>query len=183
MFFKWDRESGPGLILGFPVLSEIYGFRSFPFFCAKTEKPSSIFLTDSNYLCAVLSYMYRGEINVLQDDLGPLIETARGLQIKGLADAGGSAGGGGTGSTHGGGASGHVGNLGGHVGTLGGHVGTLGGGVGGGHMGSSGVGGLPEKKVTSNGLVSAPKRPRTVTPTPTATKVPKLDPPAPPPIR
>jgi len=34
--------------------------------------------------------MYRGEINVLQDDLGPLIETARGLQIKGLADAGGS---------------------------------------------------------------------------------------------
>jgi hypothetical protein len=128
--------------------------------------------------------MYRGEINVLQDDLGPLIETARGLQIKGLADAGGSAGGGGTGSTHGGGASGHVGNLsghvGGHMGSLGGHVG----GVGGGHLSSSGVGGLPEKKVTSNGLVSAPKRPRTVTPTPTAaTKVPKLDPPAPPPIR
>ena len=27
---------------------------------------------------------------MLQDDLGPLIETARGLQIKGLADAGGS---------------------------------------------------------------------------------------------
>ncbi len=132
-----------------------------------------------------LSYMYRGEINVLQDDLGPLIETARGLQIKGLADAGGSAGGG-TSNTHGGGASGHVGNLGVHVGNLGGHVGTLSGhlgGVGGGHVGSSGVGGLPEKKVTSNGLVSAPKRARTVTPTPTATKVPKLDPPAPPPIR
>jgi hypothetical protein len=151
-------------------------------YCGKAEKPSFIVLRDSYFLCPVLSYMYRGEINVLQDDLGPLIETARGLQIKGLADAGGSAGGGGTGSTHGGGASGHVGTLGGHVGTLGGHVGTLGGhvgGVGGGHMGS----GLPEKKVTSNGLVSAPKRPRTVTPTPTATKVPKLDPPAPPPIR
>ncbi len=126
--------------------------------------------------------MYRGEINVLQDDLGPLIETARGLQIKGLADAGGSASGGGTGSTHGDGASGHVGTLGGHVG---GHVGTLGGHVGtrGCHMGSGGGGGLPEKKVTSNGLVSAPKRPRTVTPTPTATKVPKLDPPVPPPVR
>ncbi len=85
--------------------------------------------------------MYRGEINVLQDDLGPLIETARGLQIKGLADAGGGGGGGG-------------------------------GSGGGGHGG-----GPPEKKLTANGPTAAPKRPRTVTPTPVATKVPKLDPP------
>ena len=34
------------------------------------------------HLEQLLSYMYRGEINVLQNDLGPLIETARGLQIK-----------------------------------------------------------------------------------------------------
>ena len=30
----------------------------------------------------LLQYMYRGEINVLQDDLAPLIETARSLQVK-----------------------------------------------------------------------------------------------------
>ena len=41
----------------------------------------------------LLQYMYRGEINVLQDDLGPLIETARALQVKGLADAPPGAGG------------------------------------------------------------------------------------------
>ena len=99
--------------------------------------------------------MYRGEINVLQDDLGPLIETARGLQIKGLADAGGGGG-------HGGG--GHLG--GGHIG--GGHIG--------GHEGRP----AEKKATTANGLAAtAPKRPRTVTPTPVATKVPKLDPPPP----
>jgi len=35
----------------------------------------------------LLVYMYRGEISISQDDLGPLIETARCLQIKGLSMA------------------------------------------------------------------------------------------------
>ena len=35
----------------------------------------------------LLQYMYRGEISISQDDLGPLIETAKCLQIKGLAMA------------------------------------------------------------------------------------------------
>jgi len=49
-----------------------------------------IYLKDVNpqHLELLLAYMYKGEINVLQNDLGPLIETAKGLQIKGLADAG-----------------------------------------------------------------------------------------------
>ena len=55
------------------------------------------------HLEQLLSYMYRGEINVLQNDLGPLIETARGLQIKGLADAGGGGGGSGDKKSHNGG--------------------------------------------------------------------------------
>ena len=46
----------------------------------------------------LLQYMYRGEINVLQEDLGPLIETAKALQVKGLADAPTSGSGGGGGS-------------------------------------------------------------------------------------
>jgi len=61
------------------------------------DKHPIVYLKDVNpkHLEQLLSYMYRGEINVLQNDLGPLIETARGLQIKGLADAGGGGGGGG----------------------------------------------------------------------------------------
>lgn len=148
---------------------------------ARPDKHPIVYLKDVNpkHLEQLLSYMYRGEINVLQDDLGPLIETARGLQIKGLADAGGGG--------HVGGGGGHIGGGGGHVGGGGGHVGGGGGhvGGGGGHVGGGGHGhtsGPPDKKVTSNGLVaSAPKRPRTVTPTPAATKVPKLDPPSHPP--
>ena len=35
----------------------------------------------------LLVYMYRGEISISQEDLGPLIETAKCLQIKGLAMA------------------------------------------------------------------------------------------------
>jgi len=35
----------------------------------------------------LLVYMYRGEISICQEDLGPLIETARCLQIKGLSMA------------------------------------------------------------------------------------------------
>jgi len=64
---------------------------------SRPDKHPIVYLKDVNpkHLEQLLSYMYRGEINVLQDDLGPLIETARGLQIKGLADAGGDGGGGG----------------------------------------------------------------------------------------
>jgi len=61
---------------------------------SRPDKHPIVYLKDVNpkHLEQLLSYMYRGEINVLQDDLGPLIETARGLQIKGLADAGGDGG-------------------------------------------------------------------------------------------
>ena len=54
-----------------------------------------VFLKDvePRHMEQLLQYMYRGEINVLQDDLGPLIETARALQGKGLADAPPGAGG------------------------------------------------------------------------------------------
>jgi len=57
---------------------------------SRPDKHPIVYLKDVNpkHLEQLLSYMYRGEINVLQEDLGPLIETARGLQIKGLADAG-----------------------------------------------------------------------------------------------
>jgi len=67
---------------------------------SRPDKHPIVYLKDVNpkHLEQLLSYMYRGEINVLQDDLGPLIETARGLQIKGLADAGGDGGGGGNNS-------------------------------------------------------------------------------------
>merc|ERR1712038_54562 len=61
---------------------------------SRPDKHPIVYFKDVNpkHLEQLLSYMYRGEINVLQDDLGPLIETARGLQIKGLADAGGDGG-------------------------------------------------------------------------------------------
>lgn len=39
------------------------------------------------HLEQLMQYMYHGEINVLQEDLAPLIEAARCLQIKGLSDA------------------------------------------------------------------------------------------------
>jgi len=41
----------------------------------------------SRHMQQLLVYIYRGEISISQDDLGPLIETARCLQIKGLAMA------------------------------------------------------------------------------------------------
>lgn len=42
---------------------------------------------DPKHLEQLLHYMYQGEITVLHEDLNPLIETARALQVKGLADA------------------------------------------------------------------------------------------------
>jgi len=41
----------------------------------------------ARHMQQLLVYMYRGEISISQEDLGPLIETARCLQIKGLAMA------------------------------------------------------------------------------------------------
>jgi len=41
----------------------------------------------ARHLQQLLVYMYRGEISISQEDLAPLIETARCLQIKGLAMA------------------------------------------------------------------------------------------------
>ena len=41
----------------------------------------------SRHMQQLLLYMYRGEISISQEDLGPLIETAKCLQIKGLAMA------------------------------------------------------------------------------------------------
>jgi len=41
----------------------------------------------SRHMQQLLLYMYRGEISISQEDLGPLIETARCLQIKGLSMA------------------------------------------------------------------------------------------------
>ena len=51
---------------------------------SRPDKHPIMYLKDVNpkHLEQLLSYMYCGEINVLQEDLGPLIETARGLQIK-----------------------------------------------------------------------------------------------------
>ena len=57
---------------------------------SRPDKHPIVYLKDVNpkHLEQLLSYMYRGEINVLQEDLGPLIETARGLQIKVRSTAG-----------------------------------------------------------------------------------------------
>ena len=41
----------------------------------------------ARHMQQLLVYMYRGEISISQEDLGPLIDTARCLQIKGLAMA------------------------------------------------------------------------------------------------
>ena len=41
----------------------------------------------ARHMQQLLVYMYRGEISISQEDLGPLIETAKCLQIKGLAMA------------------------------------------------------------------------------------------------
>ena len=50
----------------------------------RPDKHPIVFLKDVNprHLEMLLQYMYNGEINVLQEDLGPLIETARSLQVR-----------------------------------------------------------------------------------------------------
>jgi hypothetical protein len=49
---------------------------------------------------AMLDYMYRGEVNISQDQLDAFIKTAESLQIKGLTDQGGGGGGGGGDTNH-----------------------------------------------------------------------------------
>jgi hypothetical protein len=46
----------------------------------------------------ILTYMYRGEINVKEGDLMALLETAKGLQVKGLSEAGETSASGGLGT-------------------------------------------------------------------------------------
>ncbi|KAL1129428.1 hypothetical protein AAG570_013954 [Ranatra chinensis] len=46
-------------------------------------------------LKAMLEYMYRGEVNVVQEQLNGFLKAAEALQIKGLTDQGGGGGGGG----------------------------------------------------------------------------------------
>ncbi|XP_066959268.1 longitudinals lacking protein, isoforms A/B/D/L-like isoform X4 [Macrobrachium rosenbergii] len=57
-------------------------------FAQTTDKHPIVILKDVKHdeLKALLEYMYRGEVNVAQDQLGPLIKTAESLKIKGLAD-------------------------------------------------------------------------------------------------
>jgi len=64
-------------------------FRSILTRKSRNQNHPIVFLKDvePRHMEQLLQYMYRGEINVLQDDLAPLIETARSLQVKGLADA------------------------------------------------------------------------------------------------
>ena len=45
---------------------------------------------DPRHMELILQYMYRGEINVQEDDLMDLLNTAKGLRVKGLTEAGSS---------------------------------------------------------------------------------------------
>lgn len=53
-------------------------------------------------LRAMMDYMYRGEVNISQDQLAALLKAAESLQIKGLSDNRGGAGSGGVGAASGG---------------------------------------------------------------------------------
>jgi BTB/POZ domain len=44
-------------------------------------------------LRAMMDYMYRGEVNISQDQLAALLKAAESLQIKGLSDSRGGGGG------------------------------------------------------------------------------------------
>uniref|UniRef100_T1I9M9 BTB domain-containing protein n=2 Tax=Rhodnius prolixus TaxID=13249 RepID=T1I9M9_RHOPR len=69
--------------------------------CAAEDKSPIIFLKDVKFLelKAMLDYMYKGEVNISQDQLDSFLKTAEALQIKGLTDqrvGGGAPTGGGT---------------------------------------------------------------------------------------
>ncbi len=52
------------------------------------DKQAVVFLKDVRFvdLKALVDYMYRGEVNVSQDQLAAFLSTAESLRIKGLAD-------------------------------------------------------------------------------------------------
>jgi len=54
----------------------------------QVDKQTIVFLKDVRYndLKALVDYMYKGEVNVAQDQLGAFLSTAEALRIKGLAD-------------------------------------------------------------------------------------------------
>ncbi|TRY77396.1 hypothetical protein TCAL_00147 [Tigriopus californicus] len=60
-------------------------------FCEFNEKNQVVILKDTRYddVKALVEFMYKGEINVPQDQLESLLKTAENLQVKGLADADG----------------------------------------------------------------------------------------------
>ena len=60
------------------------------------EKHPIVILKDVKFqeLKAMVDYMYHGEVNISQDQLGALLKAAESLQIKGLSDSGGGGGGG-----------------------------------------------------------------------------------------
>lgn len=53
------------------------------------DKHPIFILKDVKYqeLKAMMDYMYRGEVNISQDQLGALLKAAESLQIKGLSDS------------------------------------------------------------------------------------------------
>ncbi|PSN35576.1 hypothetical protein C0J52_22238 [Blattella germanica] len=58
------------------------------------EKHPIVILKDVKFqeLKAMVDYMYHGEVNISQDQLGALLKAAESLQIKGLSDSGGGGG-------------------------------------------------------------------------------------------
>ncbi|XP_039284602.1 longitudinals lacking protein, isoforms A/B/D/L isoform X7 [Nilaparvata lugens] len=58
------------------------------------DKHPIIILRDVKFpeLKAMLDYMYRGEVNITQEQLGTFLKAAESLQIKGLTDSGGGGG-------------------------------------------------------------------------------------------
>lgn len=59
--------------------------------CQHDEKHPIVILKDVKFqeLKAMVDYMYHGEVNISQDQLGALLKAAESLQIKGLSDSGG----------------------------------------------------------------------------------------------
>ena len=59
------------------------------------EKHPIVILKDVKFqeLKSMMDYMYKGEVNISQDQLGQFLKAAESLQIKGLTDGGGGEGG------------------------------------------------------------------------------------------